>query len=240
MDLLFGRERDHEMKKACAIASFVKTPGLSPVKTRLAQSLGQGAAERFHFLSAKCLERAIADAQGEMNSIAPFWAVAELDGLGHSAWENFNRIYQGKGTLGERLARVYEELFREFENVILVGADSPQLTSAHLLQALKSLEKNSFVLGPASDGGFYLFGGRAPISREVWIQTPYSSDQTFQTLKASLTRLGDVGVLAELSDVDTVADLKNLLQNSNKKTLNAIQMSLLRWAEDLFFDKGPT
>ncbi len=240
MDLLFGRERGHEMKKACAIASFVKTPGLSPVKTRLAESLGQEAAERFHFLSAKCLEKAIADAQAEVKGIVSFWAVAELDGLGHTAWENFNRIYQGKGALGERLERVYHELLKEHENVILVGADSPQLTSNHLLQALKSLETNSFVLGPANDGGFYLFGGRAPISREVWLQTPYSSDQTFQTLMAGLTPSGKVGILSTLPDVDTVADLKTFLHTSRRETLNPGQISLLLWAEDLFLNKGPT
>ena len=36
-----------------AIAVFVKTPGLSPVKTRLAAKLGKATAEAFHLASAQ-------------------------------------------------------------------------------------------------------------------------------------------------------------------------------------------
>jgi hypothetical protein len=39
-----------------AIAIFVKTPGVSPVKTRLAANLGQENAEAFHLASSRAVE----------------------------------------------------------------------------------------------------------------------------------------------------------------------------------------
>ncbi|HCO24225.1 MAG TPA: hypothetical protein DIT97_14715, partial [Gimesia maris] len=43
------------LSKQGAIAVFVKTPGYSPLKTRLAQSVGTVQAEQFHILSAKAV-----------------------------------------------------------------------------------------------------------------------------------------------------------------------------------------
>ena len=42
-----------------AIAIFVKTPGLSPIKTRLAKTLGQVAAENAYRLSVKSIKATV-------------------------------------------------------------------------------------------------------------------------------------------------------------------------------------
>ncbi len=53
-----------------AIAIFVKTPGVSPLKTRLAASLGQEKALHFYKLSLKCIISTL-----EETAINPYWAV---------------------------------------------------------------------------------------------------------------------------------------------------------------------
>ena len=62
------------------IAVFVKTPGLSPVKTRLAQEIGIEKAEKIYRLCCEWTKDALIRAQ----SITPlqlFWAVAEEEGM---------------------------------------------------------------------------------------------------------------------------------------------------------------
>ncbi len=42
--------------------------------------------------------------------------------------------------------------------VVLVGADSPTLPVEHVERAFAELERADVVLGPATDGGYYLIG----------------------------------------------------------------------------------
>ena len=82
-----------------ALAVFVKTPELSPVKTRLAASLGKAAAVAVY---AECLGLS-ADMMRELPAdVKPFWAVGELVGLKSKRWGEFPVIFTGEGTLGDR------------------------------------------------------------------------------------------------------------------------------------------
>jgi glycosyltransferase A (GT-A) superfamily protein (DUF2064 family) len=66
------------------------------------------------------------------------------------------------------------------------------------------------VLGPADDGGFYLFGGRPPLPRDVWTDVTYSAPTTMAELAARLEPRGTVRRLPPAFDVDTVDELRRL------------------------------
>jgi glycosyltransferase A (GT-A) superfamily protein (DUF2064 family) len=66
------------------------------------------------------------------------------------------------------------------------------------------------VLGPAEDGGFYLFGGSRPLPRESWTRVPYSDSGTLRSLEAELAPHGPVERLGTMFDVDTPAELVRL------------------------------
>ena len=89
-----------------AIAIFVKTPGLSPVKTRLAATLGREAAEAFHLASSQSVS-SVAQSLGRQADIKGYYAVAEETALNHSYWEDMPCLWQGEGGLGERMAHIY-------------------------------------------------------------------------------------------------------------------------------------
>ena len=193
-----------------AIAVFVKTPGLSPIKTRLAQTIGQEAAEKFHLFSSSCVEAVITETVKTYQKITPYWAIAEKIGLSYSAWSRFQRIYQGEGSLGERLSAIYDELLKKHSFVIFLGADSPQISLDILTSAIDSMSKFPFVIGRAKDGGFYLFGGRVAIPKQTWLSVQYSCDQTATTLIKYLLPLGSIAEVPTLTDVDTYEDLKEI------------------------------
>ena len=190
-----------------AIAVFVKTPGLSPVKTRLAASIGTAVAEQFYKLCTEAIQETLETATKTLN-IVPFWAVGEEAGLSHPLWQGFETLYTGEGGLGERQHHIYQRLLAKYQRVILIGADSPQLSSKHLNNAIEALQSNSFALGPAVDGGYYLLAGRAAIARDIWTNVTYSAADTGEQLLSQLP--SKTALLEPITDVDTIEDISAL------------------------------
>jgi glycosyltransferase A (GT-A) superfamily protein (DUF2064 family) len=207
-----------------AVAVFVKTPGLSPLKTRLAAGIGAAAAHEFYRLACAAVAEVLAGAP----DLSPWWAVAEAEGAGR--WTGFPVVLQGEGPLGSRLDRVYAQL-RAKMPVALIGADAPQLGVAQLEAARAALAGGaSFVLGPAADGGFYLFAGRAPVPAEVWGSVPYSATDTAARLAAALAPHGRVAYLEMLTDVDEAPDLLALAREFDAvPELSSAQRDLRDW-----------
>ncbi|MGA9332859.1 MAG: DUF2064 domain-containing protein [Rudaea sp.] len=188
-----------------ALAIFVKTPGLSPIKTRLAATIGTADAEQFHTLAATAVAQVAFD---EMPEIHAYWAIAEAAGMDHVQWQQLPRIWQGDGGLGARLHRVCSQLLAAHDRVLLVGADAPQLSVALLRRAVAALADPAtpFVLGRADDGGFWLFGTRAPVPIEVWGTPRYSMQETASELMDALSPHGAIAQLPVLNDLDDAGD----------------------------------
>ncbi|MGE4233104.1 MAG: DUF2064 domain-containing protein [Bacteriovoracia bacterium] len=222
-----------------AIAIFVKTPDFSDVKTRLAETVGKESAERFYTLSVLATQAVIKKAVSYSSWLTPYWAIAEEQAMTDERWNQFSRIYQGEGNLGDRLGHVYSELLTKHHFVLLIGADSPHLTVDQLLQPAllfcESTDSSSinplFTLGPTDDGGFYLFGGRTSISQQMWQTVPYSRANTASELKRLLSPHGMIRELPPNFDIDTVDDLKKL---ATQNTLEFIpeQKAVVKFAQD--------
>lgn len=216
-----------------AVAAFVRTPGHSPGKTRLAAGIGAERAAEFYRL-ALAVTAAVLERARELG-LAPYWAVAEEDGVDDPRWRGLPQLWQGEGSLGERQDRVYRHLLESHPAALLIGADCPLLAPRDLLQAGRRLSEGvPFVLGPATDGGYYLFGGRIPVPSAVWNGVAYSTPGTAGQLLAALGPIGAVELLPELPDVDTRADLGVILRHGRAGgELLPQQRALLGWVEGL-------
>lgn len=132
---------------------------------------------------------------------------------------------QGAGGLGLRLARQLAWAQRDgVARLVLIGSDLPELTAADLTAAFDALERLPLVLGPASDGGYWLIGlrlGSAGAGRRSATERGrrlLSGDQRAmpwgggEVLAESLAVAGRLGLspalLAERSDLDRRADLR--------------------------------
>jgi rSAM/selenodomain-associated transferase 1 len=193
------------MAKHGAIAVFVKTPGLSPVKTRLAKTLGTENAEAFHLAAAKAVSAVV-----QNTALHGYYAVAEATALTFGNWQNMPQLWQGEGGLGERMAHIYNRLLQQYTFVILVGADSPQMTANHLLAASNWLADKGqarFAFGSSFDGGFWLFGGNRHIPPACWTEVTYSVADTGAQFLHNIQPLGEVQTMTTLHDVDEPPDL---------------------------------
>jgi len=192
-----------------AVAVFVKMPGLRRVKTHLARCIGNALATEFHGRAAAAVD---AVAHAAETDIRPHWAVAEYKALTHPAWSAFPTLWQGGSDLGTRLDRVYSELLERHGSVLLIGADAPQVTPALLRNAARALLEGvpSYAMGPASDGGFWLFGGRIPVPSEMWHSVAYFQADTGARLAEALRRFGQISWVPALIDTDEASDLPKL------------------------------
>jgi len=86
---------------------------------------------------------------------------------------------------------------------VLIGTDSPTLPATTLRAAFKRLDAADAVLGPATDGGYYLIGARRPLPSSVFEQMAWSTAsvaaETLRRLAAAKLR---VAVLPRWYDVD--------------------------------------
>lgn len=190
---------------------FVKQPVPGRVKTRLADELGpEWAAQIYAAFLADVVDR--------------FRNAADRKILGYSPANdeaaNYFRILvdtayelwpQPESSLGERMNAFFERfLRRESDQVVLIGSDSPTLPPDFVDQAFAELREHDCVLGPATDGGYYLIGLRRRIPA-IFDEIEWSSSSVLdQTVARLATANGSLAVLPPWYDVDTVADWRLL------------------------------
>lgn len=192
------------------LAIFVKTPGRSPVKTRLWPAIGADAARALHRDSALAVAAAatLLEVEGRLRA---YFAVAELarDDDASEAWRELPCLAQGPGGLGERMARVSSILLERHGAAVLVGGDVPQLTPATLRSAVETLagDRADVVLGPSEDGGFWLVGSRIELPPATWTAPRYGTARAMDDFRAALPGGLRIAMGASLRDLDEPADI---------------------------------
>lgn len=125
---------------------------------------------------------------------------------------------QGKN-LGERLDHALQLALGSSDptnipqkcTAIAMGSDSPDLPVDYLRMAFDRLDQGAdVVLGPTSDGGYYLIGLHTPqprLLRDVPMSTPTVLNDTLALADALKLQ---VALVPEWYDIDTIADLRRL------------------------------
>jgi rSAM/selenodomain-associated transferase 1 len=110
--------------------------------------------------------------------------------------------------LGERLSQALHQKWNEgFRKLVFIGTDSPVLRIEDLQAAFHALDENEVVVGPATDGGYYLIGFSALLPALLSGISWGTSDvfhQTVQRLELNSIRWQR---LRESFDLDTYEDL---------------------------------
>jgi rSAM/selenodomain-associated transferase 1 len=109
--------------------------------------------------------------------------------------------------LGERMAHAFARSFESgMDKVVLIGTDCPTLQSHHLHEAFEALTHSDLVLGPATDGGYYLIGMKCR-SDYLFEGITWSTSQVLsETLNVASQNGLTNTLLQELNDIDTQED----------------------------------
>lgn len=194
-----------------AAAVIVKTPGLTPIKTRLAKHIGKEKAEQFYMLCLKDIEREMRLAEKQNPNIKPYWAVTERDSMSNPLWQEFDCIWTGLGNIASRLSTVYSYLLKKHGYAVIIAADSPEIKAATILKAVTLVaQERKTVIGPTIDGGFYMFASNIILPPEIWTETSFGTSHAREDFVEELSDITDVFQLEPLVHADNLLDMKRL------------------------------
>lgn len=185
---------------------FIKNPEKGKVKTRLAKEIGDDKAlEVYHEL----LSHTHSITNNLLVEKFLYYSQRTDDG---DIWNP--KVYQKKvqkgGELGDKMSNAFSEGFGDGKGPIcIIGSDCFELSENILNEAFEKLQQFDFVIGPANDGGYYLLGMNE-FSPELFKNKVYSTSQVSKEAIDEIRRLKkSYFLLPELSDVDTLKDLKH-------------------------------
>ncbi len=187
----------------CALAVIAKAPLPGRVKTRLCPPCTPGEAAALAEAGLRDTFAAVAGTRCDRRLLI-------LDGdPGGWADPAFETIAQRGGTFDERLAAAFDDAGGP---TVLIGMDTPQVTSRLLGRAVQALAApgTDAVLGLAADGGYWAIGLQQPDPR-VFLGVPMSVPETGEAQLERLRALRlRVRMLPVLRDVDEIEDARDI------------------------------
>ncbi len=206
MEFVDRPKQNHEKKAVLGI--FAKQPQAGRVKTRLCPPLS--------FAEAADLYRnALFETVARMSRLRSCELVIFFSGERNWFADSFPGLplleQQGED-LGGRMAGALEALFRHgYRRPLLIGSDAPDLPLDFIDRALERLSTNDLVIGPATDGGYYLIGesGHHP---ELFENMPWSTQRVLtETLRRAAALNLSCARLDTWEDLDDIESLRRFL-----------------------------
>ena len=185
-----------------ALIIFVRNPVLGKVKTRIAATIGD---EKALAVYKHLLQHTKNITAGVQVTRFVFFAdeIATND-----LWNGYEKCLQSGSNLGERMSNAFECLFEKgFTKIIIIGSDCFELDEKIISGAFLKLNEYETVIGPATDGGYYLLGIQSPF-KNLFENITWSSNSVFdETIKQIEQRNLSLFLLPSLNDVDEAKDI---------------------------------
>ena len=188
---------------------FCKAPIPGQVKTRLIPALSDEEAAQLHCeLSELTIQKATQNSLCEVQ----LWCTPAID---HPFFTMLAQEYaidlrlQQGADLGGRMHHAFAQTLSHKRSAIIIGCDSPSLTSDDLDQALGLLKQGKqCVFAPAEDGGYVLIGLKQP-QPSLFDNMPWGTDKVLGMTRTRLHSLNlEHAELPTQWDLDTEDDLK--------------------------------
>lgn len=223
---------------------FAKAPVPGTVKTRMSPPLSPAQCLRLHeaLLNHTLARMQPLMALGVEASLCLTGTLQQaLEHAGRMDARGFGVDVQCGSHLGERLSHALTTRVRQgFSKVIFVGSDCPCLGSKTVRDAIRALNRQEVVIGPAQDGGYYLIGFAACLP-EILQGIPWGTPAVYES---TLDRLRRRGVrwesLEPRADLDTFGDLKRFCRRASpgNRLEDGIDPSLFATIKELIQEAG--
>lgn len=181
---------------------FTRNPELGKAKTRLAKTVGnETALEIYKFL----LQKTQSESAKVNADKAVYYSVKIRE---NDIWDaKIYQKHQQKGEdLGVRMQNAFKNGFNAgYQKIIIIGSDLYDLSSKNIDEAFLQLNKNDVVLGPATDGGYYLLGMKK-LHRKVFQNKEWGTETVRKDTLLNLKNK-KVKLLAFKNDIDVYEDI---------------------------------
>lgn len=202
-----------------ALILMSRVPIAGKTKTRLIGPLTAQRAAQLHQCFLHDLSFMLSTADSDLTIFVSYGDEGDPALLTRIFPDKFSFFPQSGSTLGERMQNAFAKVFAKgYDKVVLFGADVPLLNVADIEQALQMLDDKQLVYGPTDDGGYYLVAMQQLIEQAFDPGITWGSTKTFSQSISKLQRVAEIGLIRQLSDIDTIEDL-NQLQEANATEL---------------------
>jgi hypothetical protein len=218
---------------------LVKNPAKGQAKRRLASGVGDDHSAALYRAFVLDLLATLGEA-----SILPTISYYPADAAGAvEGWlgPRYRYLAQRGRDHPDSLKCAFEDMFAEgFERVAILASDNPDLPAGYLVQASEALGRGDAVLGPTSDGGYYLIGFRRDaLVPEAFHDIEWSTERVFLQTANRIRNAGrSLAVLPAWHDVDTVEDLRALAARARGASFCCSRtMAILQGHPDLLCER---
>lgn len=190
-----------------AIILFTRAPLAGKTKTRMMPELSPKACARLHACFLKDIGRETEKTGADL--FICYTPVGKEEILRSLLPARASYFPQEGDGLGERMHRAFCRVFEKgYDACLLLGSDVPEVQAEDLKQAFSLLEHHDVVLGPTTDGGYYLAGMKKPTPGMFRNQT-YGTGSVLKDTVKSIQEAGlSTGFIKTLSDMDEPEDLR--------------------------------
>ncbi|GHC47404.1 TIGR04282 family arsenosugar biosynthesis glycosyltransferase [Ulvibacter litoralis] len=139
----------------------------------------------------------------------------------------FSEKEQVGNTFAKRYTNAIEAIYQKgFENIITIGNDTPHLQTKQLTETAKTLEQNPIVLGPSTDGGYYLMGlKKSHFNPSDFLKLPWGTSSLTRVIsKLFSAKKTRIVFLKVLQDIDAVSDIKKILNSFKYIAVSLIKL----------------
>ncbi len=184
---------------------FIKNPEKGKVKTRLAQTLGEEQALKIY----RALLRYTRQVALGVDARRILFYSDFIEEEDEWSPQDFQKMVQNGADLGERMSNAFLlGLIGPEDKALIIGSDCPLLSPEIIYTAFQKLDEYPFVVGPATDGGYYLLGMRQH-TPTLFHEIEWSTDRVLQLTLEKIEHLGaSYFLLPELPDIDYEEDWK--------------------------------
>lgn len=203
---------------------FTRYPEPGRTKTRLIPALGaDGAARLQEAMTGHTVLRARTWAAKRGAEIEVRHTGASAAAFRRWLGPDMRYVAQGDGDLGARMNRAIRDGLRDgASRVVLIGCDCPDIESRHLDESFAALAEHDVVVGPATDGGYYLIGMTQDHSA-LFGDLNWGSDSVLAETRRRARGLR-LAELEPLHDIDEPADLEHWTRHTTPGTRQDISV----------------
>ena len=198
---------------------FTRYPEAGRVKTRLIPLLGSQDATRLHrrLVTHTLACASVLQAQHSVGVEVHFDG-GDRDLMATCFGDHFCYVHQASGDLGAKLTVATSSANQP---TVVIGTDCPELNAEAMQRAFQALQSTDVVLGPASDGGYYLIGLKEP-QPALFSDIPWGTDRVCQLTQQLAQDQGlSVHLLEVLDDIDRPTDFRRLDRGLREALLGA-------------------
>ncbi|MDT8405453.1 TIGR04282 family arsenosugar biosynthesis glycosyltransferase [Sulfuriflexus sp.] len=202
--------RSGEHGESACLCVFTRAPVAGKVKTRLLSCMDAESACRLHQqLIDSCLTRTIRNDAWASR----LWGTDRTDKFLMRMSEKYAipLCAQQGHDLGTRMAHAVKTTLQDYQHVVLIGTDCPELDVAYIEAALQELQAGAeCVLGPAEDGGYVMLA-LSKYDESLFYDVAWGTNQVLAITRERIRTLGwQCEEMPVLWDVDRPEDLERL------------------------------